>query len=276
MQGISNLIRAVGREQLAALRVPRDLISCPVPVEALLRRFRRGSPTPGFFFTDGSATEKELRAASWAAVQVSATGELTFVLSGLVPSDWGYDGTAYEGELFAVIQAAESSAVCTGCQREHAIMAADTSRHQHLWRRLASALADRLWQVLKTKAHRVEPQASDPGHWEWQGNDWADRFAGSALQEHTASPPYATASRNWLALAALAGFARDLYEQGCYDSLPQFKRIGLNQTNPPHLSPPALAGPSQTGLMTGITSSVAWVTLTASANLPQSPPWLAD
>eukprot|EP00971_Amphidinium_carterae_P014258 281525-Amphidinium_carterae.3 len=247
MQGISNLIRAVGSEQLAALRVPRDLVTCPIPVEASLRRFRFGNPTPGFFFTDGSATDpskKELRAASWAVVQISVTGELTFALSGLVPADWGFDGTAYEGELFAVIQAAENSsgffrlytdnqAVCTGCQREHDSMATDTSRHQHLWRRLASALADRPWQVLKTKAHRAEPHASDPGHWEWKGNDWADTHAGRALQAHTASPPYGVAHRNWQALAALTSFVRDLYEQGCYDSLPQEDWLQPDEPPPP-------------------------------------------
>eukprot|EP00971_Amphidinium_carterae_P296913 5898523-Amphidinium_carterae.1 len=236
MQGISNLIRIVGSEQLAALRVPRELISCPLPVEASLRRVRIGNPTPGFFFTDGSATDpskKELRAASWAVVQISSTGEPTFVLSGLVPSDWGYDGTAFEGELFAVIQAAENSsgffrlytdnqAVCTGCQREHAIMAVDTSRHQHL-----------PWQVLKTKAHRTEPSASDPGHWEWKGNDWADIHASSALRAHTASANYGIAQRNWLALAALAAFARDLYEQGCYDALTQDEWLEPDAPPPP-------------------------------------------
>eukprot|EP00971_Amphidinium_carterae_P317409 6310600-Amphidinium_carterae.1 len=57
MQGIANLIRAVGREQLAALRVPRGLVSCPLRVESSLHIHVHGYPTKGFFFTDGSATD---------------------------------------------------------------------------------------------------------------------------------------------------------------------------------------------------------------------------
>eukprot|EP00971_Amphidinium_carterae_P272054 5399376-Amphidinium_carterae.1 len=204
MQGLANLLQVVGREQLAALRVPRNLVSCPTPVESLLQPLRLGAPAKGFFFTDGSATDpskKELRAVSWAVVQISAEGLPTFVLSGLVPSDGGYDGTAFEGELFAVIMAAaastgffrlytENQAVWTGCQREHLLLAADTSRHQHLWKRLADALSDRPWQVLKTKAHRAEPGPNDPARWEWQGNDRADHYAGLSLRTHTSSPLY--------------------------------------------------------------------------------------
>eukprot|EP00971_Amphidinium_carterae_P107745 2133724-Amphidinium_carterae.1 len=66
-QGIANLIREVGRDKLAALRVPRHLLHCPVPAAADLRPHCRGLPSPGIFFTDGSATDpskKELRAAA--------------------------------------------------------------------------------------------------------------------------------------------------------------------------------------------------------------------
>eukprot|EP00971_Amphidinium_carterae_P250355 4970164-Amphidinium_carterae.1 len=48
---------------------------------------------------------------------------------------------------------------------------------------------------------------------------------------------------------------QEVYEQGCYD---------------------ALVGPSQTGLTIGIINSIGWVTLIASASLPQSLRWLRD
>eukprot|EP00971_Amphidinium_carterae_P214979 4266247-Amphidinium_carterae.1 len=52
VQGISNLLREVGRDKLAALRVPRNLLHCPVPAETVLSFYRNGLPTTGAFFTD--------------------------------------------------------------------------------------------------------------------------------------------------------------------------------------------------------------------------------
>eukprot|EP00971_Amphidinium_carterae_P031217 614497-Amphidinium_carterae.2 len=104
--GLANLLDEVGLAQLAALRVPRKLLICNTPVEAQRHDTSTGFPAKGFFFTDGSAndpTKKELRAVAWAVVQISAIGCPTCTHTGLVPSDWGFDGTAFEGELFAVI-----------------------------------------------------------------------------------------------------------------------------------------------------------------------------
>eukprot|EP00971_Amphidinium_carterae_P039733 780524-Amphidinium_carterae.1 len=116
-----------------------------------------GVPMKGPYFPDGSAnnpSRKELRAAAWAVVQINAMGNATYTRTGLVPSDWGFGGTAFEGELYAVIKAAEHSqglfilytdnqAVWQGCQCEHHLMCQDNSRHKHLWHRLAAALTHR-------------------------------------------------------------------------------------------------------------------------------------
>eukprot|EP00971_Amphidinium_carterae_P018132 357577-Amphidinium_carterae.1 len=158
-------------------------------------------------------------------------------------------------------------------------MEADTSRHQHLWQRLAEALRDRPWQILKTKAHRAAPTMGDPARWEWQGNDRADHFAGLSLRRYSSRAHHHSSVLHRLpqlacALSALREtlpLPRTFMSKGA--TTPYLRKIGLLQTNLRLPSPPGLAGPSLIGLIIGIINSSCWVTLTAFVLLPSSPPW---
>eukprot|EP00971_Amphidinium_carterae_P237224 4708690-Amphidinium_carterae.1 len=139
-------ISLVSPAEMGTLQAICDYVTCMEHVEV---DFSVGQKRP--FFIDGGAndpTRKELRAAAWGVVQIDDLAEPTYTRTGIVSADWGFDGTAFDGELYAVIQAAEHSrglfvlytgnqAVWQGCQHEHLHISQDTSRHKHLWSRLA-------------------------------------------------------------------------------------------------------------------------------------------
>eukprot|EP00971_Amphidinium_carterae_P094515 1870817-Amphidinium_carterae.1 len=89
------------------------------------------------------------------------------------------DSSVFEGELFAVIRAAErptpevvrvhvdNAALVVGAQRGRDAMLLDTSPHRSPWRRLAVACLHKSLYVLKIKEHMARPDEVERG-WRWQ------------------------------------------------------------------------------------------------------------
>eukprot|EP00971_Amphidinium_carterae_P064664 1281428-Amphidinium_carterae.1 len=112
-QGVlQHLGGACSVEQMARLLVPAPLTRPDRPVESEVREWTTGVVGPGDWFTDASALHSgipHLRAVGWSAVQLTPAEEISFLVSAMLPADWGLDSSVFEGELFAVIRAVELS-----------------------------------------------------------------------------------------------------------------------------------------------------------------------